>query len=193
MVHRTAVALAIVVAVPGVAAWASADEGPRDSVHACVDRQNGRVRIVSPGDRCRRHERALEWNKEGPAGATGAPGAVGPQGPAGLTGEAGPAGPRGEDGPAGPVGAPGISGWEHRTEMVLVPAGISTSAVVRCTDGKQVFGGGYTTTGAGTTLVTESHPASTAFDQNPGWIVWARNSAETDTFLTVYALCAIAG
>jgi hypothetical protein len=72
-----------------------------------------------------------------------------------------------------------------------VSAGGTASATVRCTSGKQVFGGGFATPGAGTTIV-ESHPATVAPGQNPGWTVWARNSAATDTTLTVYALCATA-
>jgi hypothetical protein len=63
--------------------------------------------------------------------------------------------------------------------------------VVRCSNGKQVFGGGFATPGAGVSVV-ESHPASVAPGQNPGWIVWARNSGGADTTLTVYALCATA-
>ncbi len=73
----------------------------------------------------------------------------------------------------------------------MVPAGGTASAVVRCTSGKQVFGGGFATPGAGTTVV-ESHPATVAAGQNPGWIVWARNSSAADATLTVYALCATA-
>jgi Collagen triple helix repeat (20 copies) len=264
MVHRTAFALATVLAVPGATAWASsAHDRPTDRIHACVDRQNGQVRVVSPEDACRRHEQALDWSRQGPAGPAGAagpqgdtgpagpkgeagaagpqggtgpagpkgeagaagpqgdagpkgeagaagpPGAVGPAGAQGSTGPAGPqgsTGPRGATGPAGSVGpagpqgepgpagaAGGISGWEQRTAMVMVPAGFSASAEVRCTSGKVVLSGGYATTGTATTVVTESHPAPTTFDREPGWIVWARNTADTDSFLTVFALCAAAG
>jgi hypothetical protein len=77
--------------------------------------------------------------------------------------------------------------------MVMVPAGFSASAEVRCTSGKVVLTGGYATTGNATTVVTESHPAPTTFDRDPGWIVWARNTADADSFLTVFALCAAAG
>ncbi|MGH9011640.1 MAG: hypothetical protein ACRDYF_17615, partial [Acidimicrobiia bacterium] len=81
------------------------------------------------------------------------------------------------------------SGWEQRTSFVIVAAGGTASAVIRCPAGTQVFGGGFGTPGTGTTIV-ESHPATVAPGQNPGWIVWARNSSATDTTLTVYALCA---
>ncbi|MCA1846995.1 MAG: collagen-like protein [Actinobacteria bacterium] len=257
MGHRTAVALGIIVPVVGAASWVAASENPTPTIHACVQRDSGQVRIVSANEQCRRAETALEWNAEGPsgpagpagadgaagtagpagaagaqgnmglagphgdigpAGATGDTGPAGPQGdvgpqgpqgetgpaglqgdtgPAGAQGEIGPAGPQGDTGPAGPAGAqgpagvPGISGWEQRTAFTTVAAGATASMTVRCTSGKQVFGGGFATPGAGTTIV-ESHPVSTAPGQNPGWIVWARNSAATDTTLTIYALCATA-
>lgn len=205
MGHRTAVALGIIIPVVGTASWVAASENSSATIHACVHRESGQVRIVSGGEQCRRNETALEWNAEGPAGPVGAGaqgemGPAGPQGdtgPAGPTGDPGPAGPQGETGavgpagPQGPAGAPGISGWEQRTAFATVSAGGTASAVVRCTSGKQVFGGGFATPGAGTTIV-ESHPATVAPGQNPGWIVWARNSSATDTTLTVYALCATA-
>ena len=290
MGHRTAVALGIIVPVVGAASWVAASENPSPTIHACVQRDSGQVRIVSADEHCRRAETALEWNTEGPAGPAGAAGPAGPAGgqgdtgpagskgdtgpagpagaigaagiagaqggmgpagpqgdpgpagapggsgpagpqgemgpvgpqgetgpagaqgatgpagpqgeigpagprgdtgPAGATGATGPAGPQGETGPAGLAGTPGISGWEQRTAFTTVSAGGTASMVVRCTSGKQVFGGGFATPGASTTIV-ESHPATVAPGQNPGWIVWARNSGATDATLTVYALCATA-
>ncbi|HEV3363807.1 MAG TPA: hypothetical protein VG795_06645 [Acidimicrobiia bacterium] len=245
MGQRTAVALGIIVPVVGAASWVAASESSSPTIHACVHRETGQVRIVSVGESCRRTETALQWNTEGPAGAmgpagpagemgaAGAAGAIGPAGPAGprgdtgaagaqgemgpagpsgetgpagATGDPGPAGPQGEPGPAGPpgetgpagpagpqgpAGEPGISGWEQRTGFATVAAGGTASAVVRCTNGKQVFGGGFGTPGSGATIV-ESHPAPVAQGQNPGWIVWARNSSATETTLMVYALCATA-
>jgi hypothetical protein len=176
MGRRTAVATGIIVTVVGAASWVAAGEDPSAAIHSCVHQENGQVRIVSATEHCRRTESALEWNAEGPAG------------PAGPQGEPGPAG---SAGPQGPAGAPGISGWEQRTAFATVSAGGTASAVVRCTSGKQVFGGGFGTPGAGTTIV-ESRPASVAPGQNPGWTVWARNASAADTTLAVYALCATA-
>ncbi|HEX6380939.1 MAG TPA: hypothetical protein VF180_06830 [Acidimicrobiia bacterium] len=217
MGRRTAVALGIIVPVVGAASWVAASENPSPTIHACVHRETGQVRIVSAGEQCRRNETALEWNAEGPAGPAGA-GAEGVMGPAGPQGEMGPAGPQGDIGPAGPAGDPGpagpqgepgpagpagpagpqgpagaggISGWEQRTAFTMVSAGGIGSAVVRCTSGKQVFTGGFATPGTGMTIV-ESHPATVSAGQNPGWIVWGRNSGASDTTLTVYAVCATA-
>ena len=196
MGHRTAVALGIIVPVVGAASWVAASESLSPTIHACVHREHGQARIVSAGEQCRRTETALEWNIEGPAGPAGT-GLQGETGPAGPQGEPGPAGPQGETGavgpagPQGPAGAPGISGWEQRTAFASVSAGATGSAVVRCTNGKQILSGGFAAPGAEITIV-ESHPATVAPGQNPGWIVWARNSGATDTTLTVYALCATA-
>jgi hypothetical protein len=57
------------------------------TIHACVQQQNGDVRIVAPGSACARNQDALQWNQSGP------PGPAGPAGPAGPVGPAGPAAP----------------------------------------------------------------------------------------------------
>ena len=68
--------------------------GLADVVTACV-RPNGRARIVEAAEGCRRRERAVSWNREGPEGPrgrrgrrgrSGSDGAPGPQGPAGVGG-----------------------------------------------------------------------------------------------------------
>jgi Collagen triple helix repeat (20 copies) len=82
-------------------------------VHACVNRATGEIRIAR---HCTRRERALTWNKQGPAGPAGVPGprgSTGPGGPAGPPGAAGAPGPTGSPGPSGPpgpTGSPGPSG-----------------------------------------------------------------------------------
>jgi len=144
----------------------------------------------------------------GPQGAAGAagqqgdpgpPGPVGPAGPAGPQGDPGPAGPEGPAGPqgdAGPAGTPGVSGWEYVTSAaVSLPTGGTKSAVARCPAGKQILGGGFTSPGAGATVV-ESHavfgPVAGDSRTTPGWIVWARNPSGPDSTLTAYAICAVA-
>jgi len=94
-------------------------------IHACVDDNNGKIRIVSGLEDCAKNESALDWNglgpegpqgETGPAGPQGETGPVGPQGPQGETGptgpqgEIGPAGPQGETGPVGPQGPQGETG-----------------------------------------------------------------------------------
>lgn len=193
MGHRTAVALGIIVPVVGAASWVAASENPSPTIHACVHRETGQVRIVSAGEQCRRTETALEWNAEGPAGPAGAPGQVGPAGsqgeigPAGPQGETGPAGPAGPAGPPGPAGSVGFSGWEQKSAFAIVSGNGGTATVTaRCTTGKQVLAGGYATSSPDMTIL-ESRP--TPSGQTPGWIVKVLNKG-TDAPVTAYANCA---
>ena len=108
MARRSVVALAVIVPVIGAASWVWAGEdGSSATIHACVDRKNGQVRIVPAGESCRNSEAATQWNAEGPAGPAGP---RGDSGPAGKQGSAGPAGQSGDPGPAGPQGDPGAAG-----------------------------------------------------------------------------------
>jgi hypothetical protein len=99
-----AIAVTAAAAGAGIASHSVATTTASDVVHACRNAKNGLLRAVAAGAACRRGERALAWNVQGPAGS---PGPVGPMGPAGPAGSAGPVGPAG---PAGPVGAQGPAG-----------------------------------------------------------------------------------
>jgi Collagen triple helix repeat (20 copies) len=70
------------------------------------------VRLVSDASKCRRSERALSWNAQGPAGPAGAAGSPGAAGPLGPAGPAGPEGPAGEDGAPGVAGPQGPAGGQ---------------------------------------------------------------------------------
>jgi hypothetical protein len=79
-------------------------------LNACASKRTGALRLA---DKCRRRERAVSLNVQGPAGPAGPKGAVGPQGVAGaqgLPGTEGPAGAQGPPGPQGPKGDPGVQG-----------------------------------------------------------------------------------
>jgi hypothetical protein len=76
-------------------------------INACAQKQTGRLRVVAHPAACRRGERAVSWNVQGPAGP---PGPVGPPGAAGEQGPPGDTGPRGEVGPTGPAGPQGPPG-----------------------------------------------------------------------------------
>jgi hypothetical protein len=94
-----ALALAIAIAAGG-AAYATGAVRPAKSsgsavIHACVNKRSGVVRIAR---RCRRSERALQWNIRGLRGLRGPRGGAGAAGarcgggvPPGLTGSRGPA------------------------------------------------------------------------------------------------------
>src|SRR2546423_15233411 len=101
--------LAAVVAA-GAVAFADVPDG--GTVHACYDKDSGRVRIVD-NTGCGDSERKISWSARGPEGPRGEAGPAGARGERGLAGPAGPAGPKGErgaTGPAGPVGAQGDVG-----------------------------------------------------------------------------------
>ena len=105
----------LVVVVAGAVAFADIPDS--GVVHACYDRDSGRVRVVD-NTGCGANERKISWSARGPegprggAGPAGARGAPGPAGAAGAKGErgaVGPAGPKGDPGPAGPAGPAGQS------------------------------------------------------------------------------------
>jgi hypothetical protein len=66
---------ALVVALGGAAIAAIPDS--RGIIHACYHEANGKVRIVESSAECRKQERALDWNQQGPAGPPGPPGSSG--------------------------------------------------------------------------------------------------------------------
>ena len=101
------VLLLIVIVGNPILAMAHGGDVSLGIIHACVDVNNGKLRIV-PGDaECPKNESALDWNAQGPEGPQGS---EGPAGPAGEMGPAGPQGPVGEMGPAGPQGLIGETG-----------------------------------------------------------------------------------
>jgi Collagen triple helix repeat (20 copies) len=106
--------LALVVATSGVAvAGVPRGGGDDETIMACVDEHNGKLRIVDRPWDCRRNEDLIAWNERGPAGPKGdkgEPGATGPQGPKGETGAQGPQGETGAQGPQGETGAQGPQG-----------------------------------------------------------------------------------
>jgi hypothetical protein len=71
--------LAIVAALAGLAGGASAlagTAGPDAVVTACARRKSGALRLVAAGARCRKSERAVTWNVQGPGGPAGADGSA---------------------------------------------------------------------------------------------------------------------
>lgn len=98
--------LLAVVAAGGIAVADTST--PTTTITACVNSENGAVRIVASSSSCREHETVTQWNQVGPAGPAGP---AGPQGEQGLQGVQGPQGlqgvqgAQGEPGPQGPAGA----------------------------------------------------------------------------------------
>ena len=86
-----------------------------NEIRACVDRVDGRVRIVSDLSKCAGIEDPITWDQQGARGEQGEKGEKGEQGPIGSHGPAGldgVRGPQGEQGEIGPKGEPGIAAAE---------------------------------------------------------------------------------
>lgn len=86
--------------------------GPR--IVGCVANDTGLLRIIDPsiGQRCKKKETRIAWNKRGPRGFRGPVGPEGEQGPVGPMGPRGPEGEEGDDGDRGPRGPQGPIGPE---------------------------------------------------------------------------------
>lgn len=120
---RSAVIMSLSALLGASGGWALAASGGV-AIHACVNRHNGTLRLAG---RCRRAERPVTWNVQGPSGPQG------PGGPAGPVGSVGPAGPQGGQGGQGPPGAPATTLFAYVHE---------NGALVRGTRGTTVIHGG---------------------------------------------------
>jgi hypothetical protein len=89
---KTTLLVACVMAVAFAAGALAQDSGDATVIHACKHPSGGWLRQVAEGTQCRRREKAVSWNIEGPKGAKGDPGEPGAPGPVG------PAGPKGDPG-----------------------------------------------------------------------------------------------
>jgi hypothetical protein len=69
---------ALVVAIGGAAFAAIPDSS--GVIHGCYGKSNGSLRVVGSASDCRNNETAIEWNQQGPPGATGPQGPPGPGG-----------------------------------------------------------------------------------------------------------------
>src|SRR6184192_3248271 len=100
---KLTIAVAVAAASVGAAYAAGSAIVPSNNViYACQLGDDGVVRIVSDPSRCRRYERVIAWNAQGPKGDPGPAGASGPMGPAGPPGLNGAPGPTGSTGAMGP-------------------------------------------------------------------------------------------
>jgi type VI protein secretion system component Hcp len=82
----------VLVLATGGFAVAAALPGTGSTIHACIQKNSGALRVVGSAKDCKKSERAISFDKHGRRGATGATGAAGAPGPAGPQGPTGPAG-----------------------------------------------------------------------------------------------------
>jgi hypothetical protein len=92
--------LAMVFAMGG-GAYAALAPVHNGVIHSCYRHSNGALRIVGATTPCRRGERVLNFNGQGPIGPRGLIGPIGPTGKTGPTGAIGKTGSTGKIGPAG--------------------------------------------------------------------------------------------
>lgn len=148
--------------------------GDNTTIHACVAKLTGVVRIPQRGGSCLLTETPLAWNVTGPQGPPGEPGAPG------------------ED---GAPGSPGVSGLERvdfssRSDNVTA----LKHAFARCSADKHVVGGGANIMIAGTALGDIVLKKSYPDDNMNGWAATAEALGQgpnsPNWFITAYALCA---
>jgi hypothetical protein len=85
--------IAVLFAMTGGAVAATGGFSSGGTLRACAN-EEGRLKLLKSGERCKRGQKGVSWNQAGPAGAkgvTGSPGAPGSPGAAGQAGSAGAA------------------------------------------------------------------------------------------------------
>jgi hypothetical protein len=102
--------IAVVVAVGGGGYAVAQSGGSQGTIKGCTHKKSGALRVLKAGKKCKRIERAIAWNIEGPAGQAGSDGPAGTGGAAGPQGAGGAAGQTGSAGATGPAGADGANG-----------------------------------------------------------------------------------
>lgn len=108
---NVAATLALVFAMSGGAIAATggfASSG--GELQACV-KEDGSLKLLKPGKKCKKGQKAVSWGQTGPAGPRGATGATGATGPAGAAGAPGAKGTDGREGPEGPSGESSEVKW----------------------------------------------------------------------------------
>ena len=96
---RRGTALLIVCAAIVVAVLAASPQAGASTLYACV-KKNGSAHIYAKKPKCKKHEKKLSWNTEGPAGKNGLNGTNGSNGTNGKNGTNGVNGQEGAPGSA---------------------------------------------------------------------------------------------
>jgi hypothetical protein len=99
------------------------------TIHACLNKKTGAVRIVSSKAKCKKNEKTLSWNSEGPAGKNGSNGNNGLNGTNGTNGTNGAKGSNGTNGQDLTSHTPLPSG-QSESGFYAVGSGSSTTGYV---------------------------------------------------------------
>jgi hypothetical protein len=146
--------------------------------YACVDQNNGSIKMIDAQAECKDKEMKISWNQVGPKGDKGDIGAVGPQGEKGNIGPQGPKGDKGDTGETGPQGPPGPVGT-LKTRSVkgsfLIPPSEMNGLTLHCERGEILLSGGYYIQNQLSYIYTNSP----SFTDPPGWSVSANNKSSS--------------
>jgi hypothetical protein len=169
-------AVALLIAMAGAYALASSGGG---TITVCIDHKGGSLYKAKT---CRKPDRKLSWDRQGPQGPGGEPGA---QGPRGIQG------PQGVQGQQGIQGAPGISNYQVIIGTSVESSGSGAnfdSAFAFCPPGTSPLGGGFSSGGNDATIyVRNDQPIG----ENPGaWLVQTASASVLAYTITPYAVCA---
>jgi hypothetical protein len=123
-------ALALFVALGGTSYAATGGFSSGGTLRACAT-EEGAIRLLKAGKKCKKGQTAVAWNQTGPAGAKGPTGATGATG---ATGTAGAAGAKGSEGPKGASGEPANVKWGNITQEAKVQAGNGVNAAALSND-----------------------------------------------------------
>jgi hypothetical protein len=107
---NVAAALALMFSMSGGAIAATGGFASGGKLQACVN-EEGAIRLLKPGKKCKRGQTAVAWNQSGATGATGATGAAGAAGAKSAEGAKGLEGPKGVEGLKGTSGEPTNVKW----------------------------------------------------------------------------------
>jgi hypothetical protein len=108
-----------------LATLAMAPSADATTYYACVKKRSGSIRIVSRTTRCRRSERKISFNSEGPPGRNGSNGRNGRNGANGINGKNGANGINGINGTTGFTSTLPKGATEDGTWAVAVASGNS--------------------------------------------------------------------
>ena len=182
--------LLVLLAAVGSVAWATTSAGDKIYV-ACAKKKGGALRLVSAARDCRKTERAVTWNQEGPRGL---PGQRGLPGEDGLNGEDGIDGEDGLDGEDGDDGLDGLNGtdatvtWKYVvTSGVSVPSGTSTVPAGTCVaPTPNAANGGVQIAGLPATVRVTATARGTTASQ---WDVQLANTSVDPQSVSTWVLC----
>jgi hypothetical protein len=166
---------------------------------ACAKKNGGALRLVAAAKNCRKTERAVTWNQEGPRGLPGPKGVAGGDGQDGADGLDGEDGVDGDDGLDGVDGIDGTDGAPGPATKLLyvysaaepIAAGPSTetvSSAVCMAPLAQAVNGGIKVSGLAASVRVRASAPTGSGPQATQWETEVENTGAATT-VTAWVLC----